>query len=188
MAQAGGEFNRTGAPSMTFAPLLAAPFAVQFHVATVLPAAVLGAFLLARPKGTPAHRLLGKVWLVLMVATSVSTFFIHGIDMVFGFSPIHLLSLYVIFGSFKAISAARRRDIRAHRAHVAGMYLGGIVAAGLFTLVPGRLMGRMVFSGASGLKGGLAAAVITLLIVSAGMLAIRKGGWVQRFGAAFRRR
>ena len=173
---------------MTFAPLLAAPFAIQFHVATVLPAALLGAFLLARPKGTPAHRLLGKVWLVLMVATSVSTFFIHGIDMALGFSPIHLLSLYVIVGSFKAIAAARRRDIRAHRAHVAGMYFGGIVVAGLFTLVPGRLMSTMIFGGASGLQGGLSAAVITLLIVGAGSLALRQGGWAERFNTVLRRR
>ena len=84
---------------MTLEPLLNAPFAIQFHVATVLPAAVLGAFLLARPKGTPSHRLLGKIWLVLMVMTSLSTFFIHGINTVGGFSPIHLLSVYVIAGS-----------------------------------------------------------------------------------------
>lgn len=173
---------------MTFAPLLAAPFAIQFHVATVLPAALLGAFLLARPKGTPAHRLLGKVWLVLMVATSASTFFIHGIDMAFGFSPIHILSLYVIVGSYKAISAARRRDIRAHRAHVAGMYFGGIVVAGLFTLVPGRLMNEAIFAGASDLQGGFSAAVITLLIVGAGTLALRQGGWAARFSATFLRR
>jgi len=116
---------------MTFEPLINAPFAIQFHVATVLPAAVLGAILLARPKGTPAHRLLGKIWLVLMVMTSFSTFFIHGINMIGGFSPIHLLSVYVILGSVRAIQTARQHNIRAHRAHVAGMYFGGIVVAGL---------------------------------------------------------
>lgn len=173
---------------MTFEPLLDAPFAIQFHVATVLPAAVLGAVLLARAKGTPAHRLLGKIWLVLMVATSVSTFFIHGLNTVGGFSPIHLLSVYVIIGSVMAIRAARRRDIQAHRAHVAGMYFGGIVVAGLFTLVPHRVMGMMVFDGASDLASGLAAGVISLLLVAAGALVIREAGWVQRFNAVFRRR
>jgi uncharacterized membrane protein len=173
---------------MTFEPLLNAPFAVQFHVATVLPAAVLGAVLLARPKGTPAHRLLGKIWLLLMVATSFSTFFIHDLKVVGDFSPIHLLSVYVIVGSVPAIRAARRRDIRAHRAHVAGMYFGGIVVAGLFTLVPHRVMGAMIFDGASGLASGLAAAIVSVLLVAAGGLAVREAGWLDRLPAVFRRR
>jgi len=169
---------------MTFEPLANAPFAVQFHVATVLPAAVLGAVLLARPKGTPAHRLLGKVWLFLMVATSFSTFFIHGINTFHGFSPIHLLSLYVILASVPAVMAARRGNIRAHRAQVAGMYFGGIVVAGLFTLVPHRVMGAMIFDGTSGLASGLAAAAVSFLLVAAGALAVREAGW----GGLLRRR
>ncbi|AOF90094.1 DUF2306 domain-containing protein [Sinorhizobium sp. RAC02] len=172
---------------MTFEPLLDAPFAVQFHVATVLPAAVLGAVLLARRKGTPAHRLLGKIWLLLMVVTSFSTFFIHDLKTVGNFSPIHLLSVYVIVGSIPAIRAARRRDIRTHRAHVAGMYFGGIVVAGLFTLVPHRVMGAMIFDGISGLASGLATAFVCVLLVAAGALAIREAGWLERF-ETFRRR
>jgi len=42
---------------------------------------------------TPLHRLLGKIWMVLMVITSLSSFFIHQIDLFYGFSPIHLLSI-----------------------------------------------------------------------------------------------
>lgn len=173
---------------MTFEPLLDASFAIQFHVATVLPAAMLGAFLLACPKGTPSHRLLGKIWLLLMIATSFSTFFIHGIDVFHGFSPIHLLSLYVIFGSVPAIRAARRHDIRAHRAHVAGMYFGGIVVAGLFTLVPDRIMGSMIFDGTSAFTSGLAVAVVSVLLVGAAALAVREAGWASRFHAVLRRR
>jgi uncharacterized membrane protein len=173
---------------MTFEPLLHAPFAVRFHVATVLPAAVLGAVLLARPKGTPVHRLLGKIWLLLMVVTSASTFFIHDLKTVGNFSPIHLLSIYVIVGSVPAIRAARRHDISAHRAHVAGMYFGGIVVAGLFTLVPNRVLGSMIFGGTSGLGGVVAAAVISLLFVAAGSLAMREAGWIDRLAAVFRRR
>lgn len=172
---------------MTFEPLLNAPIAVQFHVATVLPAAVLGAMLLARRKGTPAHRLLGKIWLVLMVMTSFSTFFIHDLKTVGNFSPIHLLSIYVIVGSIPAIRAARRGDIRAHRAQVAGMYFGGIVVAGLFTLVPHRVMGAIIFDGASGFVSGVAAALVCVLLVAAGALAIREAGWLERF-ETFRRR
>lgn len=132
---------------MNFQPLLDAPVAVQFHVATVVPAALLGAAILARRKGTPVHRVMGRIWMILMVTTSVSTFFIHSIDLFYGFSPIHVLSLYVLYGSVTAIRSARAGNIRAHRSAVIGMYLGGIILAGLFTLVPGRLMHLVVFSG-----------------------------------------
>ena len=149
---------------MTLEPLLDAPIAIQIHVAAVVPAAILGAYLLARPKGTPRHRLLGKIWMVLMVVTALSSFFIHQINLLYGFSPIHLLSIAVLAGSWRAILAARRHDIRAHRRIVSGMYFGGIVVAGLATLLPGRLMNAVVFSGNSWLAvavlGLVAAAIV----------------------------
>lgn len=160
---------------MTFAPLLHAPFAIQLHVATVIPAAILGAFLLARPKGTRWHRMLGKIWIVLMVVTASSTFFIHEIRLVGGFSPIHLLSIYVLFGSWQAIAAARRHDIAVHRGHVAGMYLGGIVVAGLFTMLPGRLMHASLFCGLSNWQAAVVAVPLTGLLTAAAVLSIRQG-------------
>ena len=46
---------------------------VYFHLATVLPAAVLGAFLLAARKGTPRHKLMGKIYMLLMLLTAATT-------------------------------------------------------------------------------------------------------------------
>lgn len=160
---------------MILDPLLHASLAIQLHVATVLPAALLGAFLLARPKGTPTHRALGKIWLVLMMVTALSTFFIHEIKLVGDFSPIHLLSIYVLFGSWQAVAAARRHDIAAHRGHVAGMYLGGIVVAGLFTLLPGRLMHTCLFSGLSAWQAAAVAVPLAALLIAAALLSVLQG-------------
>jgi uncharacterized membrane protein len=132
---------------MTFEPLLDAPIAIQIHVAAVVPAALLGAYLLARPKGTPIHRVLGKIWLALMAVTALSSFFIHQINMFYGFSPIHLLSLFVLFGCWGAIANARKHDIGAHKRIVRGLYFGGIVGAGAFTFLPGRIMSKVAFDG-----------------------------------------
>lgn len=132
---------------MTFEPLLDAPIAIQIHVAAVVPAALLGAYLLLRPKGTPRHRLLGKIWLVLMVVTALSSFFIHQINMFYGFSPIHMLSILVLFGCWGAIANARRHNIEAHKRIVRSLYFGGIVGAGAFTFLPGRIMNRVAFDG-----------------------------------------
>lgn len=132
---------------MTLEPLLHASIAIQIHVAAVVPAAVLGAYLLLRPKGTPRHRLLGKIWLGLMVVTALSSFFIHQINMFYGFSPIHLVSVYVLFGCWGAVVNARNHNIEAHKRIVRGLYFGGIVGAGLFTFIPGRIMNEVAFSG-----------------------------------------
>ncbi|PKA41160.1 DUF2306 domain-containing protein [Rhizobium sullae] len=145
MAERSLKFNRI--PTMTLEPLLQAPLAIQIHVAAVTPAALLGAYILLRPKGTRRHKALGRIWMILMVVTALSSFFIHEIDLFFGFGPIHLLSTATLFGSWQAIAAARRRDIRTHKRIVKGLYFGGVVSAGLFTLVPGRIMNEVIFSG-----------------------------------------
>lgn len=132
---------------MNLQPLLDASLAIQIHVAAVLPASILGAYILLNRKGTPMHRLLGKIWMVLMAITALSSFFIHQINLFHGFSPIHLLSLFVLVSIWKAISSARAHNIRAHKASVVGMYVGGIVIAGGFTFLPGRIMHVVVFTG-----------------------------------------
>ena len=132
---------------MTFEPLLDAPTAIQIHVAAVVPAALLGAYLLVRPKGTPQHRVLGKIWLTLMVVTALSSFFIHQVNVFYGFSPIHVLSIFVLFGCWRAIANARKRNIEAHKRIVRGLYLGGIVGAGAFTFLPGRITNEVAFKG-----------------------------------------
>lgn len=131
---------------MNLAPILDAPFAIQLHVAAVLPAALIGPYMFWAKKGTPTHRLVGKIWLGLMVVAALSSFFIHEINLFMGFSPIHLISIYVIFGAWLAIRNARTHRITAHKRQVLGLYLGGIVGAGAFTLLPGRIMNKVVFT------------------------------------------
>ena len=159
---------------MTSIPLLHAPPAILFHVATVVPAAFLGAWLLVAAKGTRLHRLAGRAWIGLMAATSLSTFFIHEIRLVGDFSPIHLISAYVLCGCILAVRAARRRDIAAHRGHVAGMYLGGIVIAGAFSFLPGRIMHEsfLAISG-SGVASIALAMMLAAAFAAAGLLALR---------------
>jgi len=149
---------------MTFEPLFNAPFAIQIHVLAVTPAALLGAYILVRQKGTKWHRMLGKIWLGLMSLAALSSFFIHQIDMFHGFSPIHLLSVSVLVGSWRAIAAARRHDIRTHKRIVTGLYFGGIIGAGLFTLVPGRIMNAVAFSGDAVVPLVMVATIATFLV------------------------
>lgn len=135
---------------MTLDPLLEAPLAVQIHVATMLPAAVVGAFLLIwRGRGTPVHRLLGRIWIGLMLISCLSTVFIHELRVWGDFSPIHLLSVLVFVGCLRAVWLVRHGRVAAHRRLVTQMYVGGILIAGGFTLLPYRIMNRVVFEGSS---------------------------------------
>src|SRR5690606_6000386 len=64
----------------------------------VLPALVIGAFVLARKKGTPVHRATGWLWVSLMLVVDVSAFFLQR-D---GYSWIHLLALAIWSASARA--------------------------------------------------------------------------------------
>lgn len=133
---------------MTLEPLLNASPAIQMHVATVVPAALIGGLMLMLRKGTYQHRLAGRLWIGLMVLTALSSFFIHEINLFHGFSPIHLLSLVVLVGAVEVVRSARRRNFVRHRRLVRSLYFGGIGIAGLFTLLPGRIMHEMAFTAA----------------------------------------
>ena len=70
------------------------------HLFTVLPAALLGAYLMLNPKGTPVHRLLGKVYMVLMLTTATLSLLIPatvGPQLVGHLGLIHILSFVVLF-------------------------------------------------------------------------------------------
>jgi uncharacterized membrane protein len=44
-----------------------------------------------------------------------------------------------------SVFLARRGNIHAHRRSMIGLYLGALLVTGAFTLLPGRIMGRVVF-------------------------------------------
>lgn len=121
---------------------LAAPSAIQIHVAAALIALAIGVVLLAGVKGDRLHRTLGWAWVAAMGTTAVSSFFIHQINPSgpAGLSLIHLLSGWTVVGLPMAVYAARRHRVAAHRRAMTGMFVGGLIVAGLLTFLPGRLM------------------------------------------------
>jgi uncharacterized membrane protein len=132
------------APSPAWAQASLRDAAILIHIATVVPALPLGLYVLLARKGTARHRLLGRIWAVLMATTVVATFFIRDINDG-ALSWIHILSALTIIGLVRAIAAARRGDIATHRSHMIGLFAGALLAAGLFTFVPGRLMWLWAF-------------------------------------------
>jgi uncharacterized membrane protein len=119
-----------------------ADVALYVHLFTVIPAVPLGAFVLWRPKGGRTHRMLGRIWGALMMATALSTFWLQSLSG--GWSFIHLFSVLTLVSIPLAVWNARRGNIRAHRNAMRGVYVG-LLAAGLLALVPGRTLGTLLF-------------------------------------------
>ena len=115
---------------------------LAIHLASVVPAIPVGAYVLLRRKGDLLHRTLGRVWGVMMMAAALSSFGLHGLTG--GFSWIHILSIVVVVMIPRGVVQAMRHNIRAHRRTMMLTYLG-LVGAGLFTLLPGRLLGSWLF-------------------------------------------
>src|SRR5260221_14045388 len=97
-----------------------------------------------RPSRSPA-RTLGWIWVVLMAAVAASSFWIHQLRLFGPWSPIHLLSILVLVLLPIAVVSAHRHRVSRHRRIMIGIFSGGLVVAGLFTLVPGRLMHAVIF-------------------------------------------
>jgi len=130
---------------MSLAPLLDAAPPIPLHAFAAMAAFVLGVVQFAAPKGTLPHRTLGWIWVILMAVVAISSFWIHQIRLVGPWSPIHLLSIFSLVMLVLGVTAARRRKVRAHMFTMIGIFFGALTIAGLFTLVPGRIMHAVVF-------------------------------------------
>jgi uncharacterized membrane protein len=130
---------------MSLAPLLEAPGTIPLHGFAAIAAFVLGIVQFAAPKGTLPHRTIGWIWVVLMLAVAISAFWIHEIRLIGPFSPIHLLSIFTPIMLVLAVLHARRHNVSAHKKAMTTIFFGALVIAGLFTLLPGRIMHAVVF-------------------------------------------
>lgn len=118
--------------------------AVLIHLGSVLPALPLGLYVLLARKGDARHRMLGKVWAVLMVVAALSALALR--DLNHGqFSFIHIFVPVTLIGLWRAIAAARAGKIDTHRKVMVSLYLAGLIGAGSFAFMPGRVMGTWLF-------------------------------------------
>lgn len=121
---------------MEFTPVIVA------HIAAASGALLFGAATLTMRKGTPTHKLFGRTWVVLMAATALVSF---GIRSNGSFSWIHLLSIWTLAALAGSIYAVIHGNVKAHRHGMISAYIG-LSIAGVFTLLPGRRLGHLLWS------------------------------------------
>jgi len=126
------------------------PAAVLVHLAGMLLVLALTPLMLLARKGTMQHRLLGRLWALLMFGAAVHSLFFATQNLGPGhfgvftgdLSPIHALSIFVALMVPRAVRLARQRQIARHESAIRGLVIGALGVAGLFTFLPGRTLGR----------------------------------------------
>jgi uncharacterized membrane protein len=120
----------------------ALPLPILIHMTAALAALGLGIVMLVRRKGTLSHKFWGRIWAGLMLTVAISSLwvprFLH-------FTWIHLFTLLTLVSLPLAIYQIRRGNVKAHARAMKGLFVGGLVIAGIFTLIPGRILGNLLW-------------------------------------------
>ena len=109
---------------------------VTVHAIAAMAALGLGILQFAGPKGVISHRAIGYCWVTAMAIVAVSSFWIHDFRIIGPFSPVHILSVVVLFTVPMAVLHARRGQIGRHRKAMISIFVVALIGAGLFTLLP----------------------------------------------------
>ena len=117
---------------------------IPLHAIIAMIAIILGGIQLSMKKGGAIHKLLGRIWVGLMLIVAISSLFIHEIKLWGAYSPIHLLSLWTIFSLGLGIYFVRVGNIKRHKQVMIALYFFALILTGFFTLYPGRIMHQIL--------------------------------------------
>lgn len=122
------------------------PIAIQIHMVAAIIALGLGITMYTRRKGTPSHKLIGKLFLALMLITATSAIFIRLINDG-SFSWIHIFVPVTFYAAWETVYYVRKGNIKGHKRAVTGLFFGALLIPGFLSFLPGRTMWVMVFGG-----------------------------------------
>ena len=120
---------------------------IVIHMTAALAATAIGPVAIwARCQRPTLHRRIGYAWVLLMLVTALTALFIRDFQLpnLAGFTWIHLFIPVTLGALFIAFRRLRQGDIRGHRRSMQGLYVGGCLVAGAFTLLPGRFLGNLL--------------------------------------------
>ncbi|WP_428407593.1 DUF2306 domain-containing protein [Hyphococcus sp.] len=139
---------------MSLQPLLDAPWIIQAHAYAAFAAFILGVVQLAAPKGSLPHKRLGAVWIVLMTVITISSIFVRpslypGLPLAQWFSFIHIFTVLTAYGIVSGMRLLLKGgpSLKYHARPFIGIFIGGLIVAGAFAFMPGRIMHDVAFGG-----------------------------------------
>ena len=119
---------------------------IPLHAIMAMIAIILGGIQLYMKKGGTIHKLLGRIWVGLMLIVATTSFFIHEIKLWGAYSPIHLLSLWTIFSLGLGIYFVRVGNIKRLKQVMIALYFFALILTGFFTFMPGRVMHQILIT------------------------------------------
>ena len=119
-------------------------FIIYAHAFFALLAIPFGIVIFLTEKGTALHKMIGRFWVFSLIVVSLSATFIQTINPG-QYSLIHLLIPYTMGSLIYSIWSIQRfkktriqKYKRSHKFSMIGVYVGALLIAGGFTLMPGR--------------------------------------------------
>lgn len=144
---------------------------IATHAFAALTSLLLGGWqLFISPKGTRLHRIVGRVWVVLMLFVSISSFWITELRPG-RLSLLHILSVVTITTVSLGVIQARRGRLRSHVGNMRGSWIGLCFAFVFAVAVPIRHIPQFVVTQpAQALLAALVVVATTMVIIGAGRL------------------
>jgi uncharacterized membrane protein len=120
--------------------------AVLVHLFLAGGALAVGPVALALRKGSRGHRGIGYAWVTLMAGAALSSVFIRDFRLpnVFGYTPIHLLTVATFVGIGLGLRHIANRNLTRHRRTMQLTYVAALLA-GAFALLPTRYLGSLIW-------------------------------------------
>lgn len=118
--------------------------AIKIHMIAAIVALGLGITMYTRRKGTPSHKIIGKLFLAVMLITAFTALFIRNINDG-SFSWIHIFVPVTFFAAWETVHYIRKGNLKGHKRAVTGLFFGALLIPGFLSFIPGRVMWTMFF-------------------------------------------
>ncbi len=124
--------------------LIAGGPAIIIHTICAFTALGLGIAMFLRKKGTPSHKIIGKIFVAFMAITAITALFITGLNGKY-WSPIHLFIPLTFYAIWELFHYVRKGDIKKHEKAVKGLFFGALLIPGIIAMMPGRRLWHVIF-------------------------------------------
>lgn len=104
----------------------------------IVPALLLGPFVLFRERGDRLHKVLGRIWAVLMLMGCLLSF---GVTY-----NVHGLAIFTIYQIIRGLRAIRMKNLRVHKRAMVGSYLGSVAAFLSAAVLPNRMINNWIIN------------------------------------------
>lgn len=119
---------------------------IIIHTLTAFVALGLGIAMWVRKKGTPSHKMIGRLFVTLMAVVAFTAIFIKGLNGD-NFSFIHIFVPVTFFAIGEIFFYVRRGNLKGHKRAAKGLFFGALLIPGFLSFLPGRLMWQVAFGG-----------------------------------------